>query len=429
MGEYLYWLTGYWVELIKMYFMVGFVFRCKLPVRLPKVIIIMSGVVLILPVLFASNTLISGLIVIATMITMMNLMEKKREILIALLSMVIISIVDVIFSGIMGSILDIRINEIIDNYTISTLMNMQSLIPLFLLVHFMGKKEGLQKISYSEKALKQVVIITVGLCSVILFFVPIQVVNINVNDGKNKISLLALVVGVLFFVGMALANVVIMIKKEQSEKDNKVYRYLLEKQKQLYENLLEHENETKRFRHDVYHHMNCIKEYLTCNQTKQAIEYIDSVYGLIHYAYFISTGNTCLDIVINNVWKDYRDKVRLKWNGMFPPQIKISDIDICILFSNLFRNALEATAEAEEEREISASTKVMENNIVFTLTNPYVRVNRGEKDGLRSTKSVHRGYGMRNIQEIVEKYSGRIDIRIEDLFTVEIVLSDIVGKA
>lgn len=428
MGESIYWLIGYWIELIKVYFMMEVIFRCKFSLRPWKVIMANSAIILFVSVFFTNDILISAFIVAITMFTIMVLLEKKREIQIAFLSIVIISITDVIFSSIMGSILDIHADEIIDSYTISTLMNMQSLVLLLLFACFLRKKRDLSKISYSEKTLRQIVLITIGLCFIILFFVPMQIINMNVNSRKSKLSLLALIIGVLFFIGMALANIVIMIKREQTERDNEVYRYLLDKQEQMYVNLLEHENETKRFRHDIYHHMNCIKQYLKNNEPESAVQYIDDMYGLVEYSYFISTGNVCLDIVINNVWKDYHDKVVLQWKGMFPPKTAISDIDICILFSNLFRNALEATAEVPEQKEIIAKTKVLGNNIVFTLTNPYIRVDKNEKDELRSTKSVHRGYGMRNIQEIVKKYGGTMDIETDRLFTVEIILLNIVVK-
>lgn len=426
MSETIYWLVGYWIEILKMYFIMTYIFRCRMRSRMEFVIVAFSAIILLLPGVIPNKTYISGCVVGITMITVFIMLKKKREVILAILGFTIICIIDMGISGMIGSLLNLRADEILEDYLMSTFLNMQSLIPLMLLIRFLKKKKSFSSYFYSEKSLKRIFVITISLFLAILLFVPFQLLSLNTNNQPHKVSLLALTIDLFLFVGIATAYVVVMMKNEQKEKDNLVYQHLLKKQQQLYRNLLEHENETRRFRHDVHHHMNCINEYLNRNQVESAKGYIDSMYGFVKHSYFISTGNFCLDIVLNDVWKEYRGKIDMSWNGMFPPDTILSDIDLCILFSNLFKNALEATVESEKSNEICATTKVLGDNLWFVLTNPYKKINRNAKGKFQSTKSVNRGDGIINIQEVIHKYGGIIEFRIEELFTVEIVLVNII---
>ncbi len=309
MGETLYWLVSYWIELIKIYFILTYIFRCKMRSHMEPTIAVFSMVILWLPRVIFNKTYLSGCIVCITMMTVLIMLYRKREMILAIFGFSIISIIDVGIGGIIGNLLNFRTEEILKDYLISILLNMQSLVPLMLLIRFFNKKKTLPSTSYGDKSLKRILLITIGLFFVILLFVPFQIHDLDVNSQQHKISLLALTVSVFSFVGMAIVNVIVMIRNEQKEKDNTAYQYLLEKQKQLYGNILEHENEIRRFRHDIYHHMNCIRKYLEQDQLESAGSYIDSIYGVVNYSYFVSTGNLCLDIVINDVWKEYRESI------------------------------------------------------------------------------------------------------------------------
>ncbi len=428
MNESLYWLIGYWEELIKMYYMIGFVFRCKCRTWMSPVIAVLSIVIVILPQCNVENSIMSTVITVAVLLTVLVVLEKKRELLLAIASVIVINFLDLLLSGILLSILRIETEEFRTYYLISTILNLLSVIPIYLMARLVEKVVGKKRVSYSKNALKQIGMITLGLWSAILFFVPLELMPLDITDRKIQVSLIAMIVSLFLFVGIAVSSIIMITRKEQSERENEIKGRLLKEQQQYYRDLLAREEETKCFRHDVFHHMNCIKEFLHENRVEQAIQYMDSIYGMMESKSVISTGNTCLDIVINHVWKDCQEMVNLNWEGMFPAQMNLMDIDSCILFSDLFKNALEATLESGKEKEITAVTKVSGNNVVFTLTNPYMKVKRGGRNGLRSTKSAHRGYGMQNIREVVEKYGGKLEIHIEELFTIEIILPNMIAK-
>lgn len=102
----------------------------------------------------------------------------------------------------------------------------------------------------------------------------------------------------------------------------------------------------------------------------------------------------------------------------------MEDVDICILFSNLIDNAIEANQKCSGERFLSIQTTRKLSILMVAISN---RAN-GElnKSGniLKSTKdnSKEHGIGTQNIFSIIEKYHGEYHIVTEnDTFSMKIV--------
>lgn len=108
-----------------------------------------------------------------------------------------------------------------------------------------------------------------------------------------------------------------------------------------------------------------------------------------------------------------------------PVELKMSDIDLCIVIGNLFDNAIEASlALPEEERLIRLYMDIKNTQLYMCLTN-FTSVKKLKKQGGRyvTTKGEGHGFGLVRVDDIIERYGGYISRNSEDgAFTTEIML-------
>jgi len=100
-----------------------------------------------------------------------------------------------------------------------------------------------------------------------------------------------------------------------------------------------------------------------------------------------------------------------------PEELSITDVDLCILVSNILDNAFESNAKATEPRYINLCTRVVNSYWVIACRNATREQGRFRAAGsLKSTKEadgVH-GIGTKQIQKISEKYGGFVTYRHEN---------------
>lgn len=103
--------------------------------------------------------------------------------------------------------------------------------------------------------------------------------------------------------------------------------------------------------------------------------------------------------------------------------------DIVELVGNLLDNAVDATME-NYNKKIDFVIEEKDNNVSFILTNPYEWVegeyfNKFMIDG-KSTKGKGRGFGLTNINRMVERYHGIMQVQLEYDQDVKVVRFEIV---
>lgn len=111
--------------------------------------------------------------------------------------------------------------------------------------------------------------------------------------------------------------------------------------------------------------------------------------------------------------------------------IGLDPISLCCLFSNTLDNAVEASVKIPDlkKRRISLKARVTENGyFTFEITNTKANAVREHKGRLVSDKedSDTHGLGLANVREMVEKYSGTLDISYtETTFTVTVLIGNV----
>lgn len=186
-------------------------------------------------------------------------------------------------------------------------------------------------------------------------------------------------------------------------------------QQGYYESLIEKDVEMRKFRHDIQHHFIVLKELYGKNE-QEYMEYLEQVSRQFKaIPKNIQSGNTIADVILNQydmIMK--QENIQFQVKGKFPESCYIEKIDICIILSNILKNALEAV-RVIEKKEVKLEFRYDEEQIYICESNYYGKVtdiSLGERTW-KKNKENH-GFGLENTRNSVKKYNGAMEIIKED---------------
>lgn len=189
-----------------------------------------------------------------------------------------------------------------------------------------------------------------------------------------------------------------------------------------YQEIEDEQARLKKIVHDFKKHTDVAKS-LNIDEEKQ---YLDNIYKDIDRGYKeFKTENKILRIILSQIVKQCREnEIEIDLEIQETKLDHMDELDITILFYNLFTNAIEACMECPKgERSILFRMYTHKDNIVINMKNTNVSVPVKKNEVFQSTKLDHMGIGIWNIKEVVEKYSGNISfVNIRDYFEVHIFI-------
>jgi len=286
-----------------------------------------------------------------------------------------------------------------------------------------------QEPSFSPTSIpkKNIALLIIGIISAILYLFPIQTIAwLSPNKETEVITTFVIAFSGLLFVVICALYFLVLSKNEHFRNENRMFIAQMEMQKRYYEALLKREEATKSLRHDIREHYIIINHHIAEGRYEDAKKYAAGLIELTNLGNtLLDTGSNVLNAVINDVWAN-ADGVKLKLKGSLPEEVRISDIDICILFSNILKNALESTVKCESNRVVTLNLKQINGALHIHCENPLLAAAPINKGRLVSTKkdSEGHGLGLLNVEDVVKKYNGSIDINQTDMFVIDIVLED-----
>ena len=190
--------------------------------------------------------------------------------------------------------------------------------------------------------------------------------------------------------------------------------------------ILENEKEIRKMRHDMRGHVTAL-DYLLKEKNYTALsEYLKEMDNEIEKNTLIrATGNELLDAILTRYQME-EENVRYEVTGVLSYH-EMSDYDMCILFSNIISNAVEACKRLKRaERVVTIHFKKMGENFILSVSNPIEEEIKIEQLGQYTSKAdaANHGFGIQRMREVVEKYKGTIDFRVENQrFMVTVILN------
>ena len=190
---------------------------------------------------------------------------------------------------------------------------------------------------------------------------------------------------------------------------------------------MEKEEQTKRFRHDIRGHMNSVKVLMEQGEYEDVTEYLKSIEDSISEMQVeINTGNHIVNAIVADAKRQYPN-AKIEWNGRMPNDLKIRNMDLCILFSNILNNACREVNN-HTDSTVKVEIKVFNTNMFITIKNKVkepVQID-GNARVIKHFEEGH-GYGLRNVKDCVSSYNGNFEISSKDgIFSVDIMLPDVI---
>ena len=250
----------------------------------------------------------------------------------------------------------------------------------------------------------------------------------TITDWLKPLAVCIVIVGVLFIV---LIIWMLFVEKRALEykMKNEFFHEYLEKQEMHINDIIEADQKIRRFRHDINAHITALEQGIKMGDIDQLEQYIQRMREEIRsFSVKKYTGLKVVDAVISE-WnqKATDEKIIWEWEGEIPSSKQLELYDLCVIFSNLLSNAVEATKQVENGREkiIQTSCGTFQDQICIRITNT-CKLDVTENNIKTTSKKndiANHGFGLRNVQNIVDSVQGEFTKKIDQgVFTAEIII-------
>lgn len=211
-------------------------------------------------------------------------------------------------------------------------------------------------------------------------------------------------------------------QKYQTERD--FLEQYNEQQKQYFEDLLRKEQDTRQFRHDITAHLIQIQNFCENDEYEKEEEYIrellDEITLINRKGYRV--GNDIVDTILNTYLTPIASVCAIKVKGYINHEINIAGKDLCVIVSNLVKNAVEAVEQCTCEKkeitfEVNQGKQFLSIKVKNTADTEDIIIRNKYPITGKENKRIH-GLGIRNVKAVAETYQGSYQYRIEKRYYV-----------
>ncbi len=182
-------------------------------------------------------------------------------------------------------------------------------------------------------------------------------------------------------------------------------------QKRHYESLLEKEEETKKYRHDMMNHIVYMNGLAKKNETGRVYEYINELMIELETIQKkkIDTGNDVIDILTNHYIEYLSKDVSVSVTGEI--ESGIDDLKLCIIYGNILQNAIEEVSQCEKDAWLKIKLDQGKEYCVITIENSL----SGEQSKKRIQPDLKdHGLGLQNVELTVSELNGKVETKKGD---------------
>jgi sensor histidine kinase YesM len=257
--------------------------------------------------------------------------------------------------------------------------------------------------------------------SCIFLWILLSVVQDYFKYGKSELIEYASALGNVLLVTCILFCLFVLYlgllerKAKETQRSASERKFLLDVQQEQIDTIIKSEERLHAFKHDLVAHLNALSALAAEGNIEKVSEYCNNLLSDTQSFRRVSyTGNPAIDGVLGQMKAMADEKgIELEIQMVVPKEKNIGDYDLCILISNILKNAIEANSNGGK---ISIQSWPFNDNLCIISSNTSDRPLEYENGKLISSKRANRvqGFGMRNIQAVVDKYDGDFQIRSED---------------
>ncbi len=373
-----------------------------------KPVYALSIIAIAFSILFSNNILNMGLlnlvVIIISVFAISFIFSKniKTNIFVALVSILIMTVSEIIASFVITGILKINMEQLtqISEYTI--LGTVISKLFAFAIIKIICIKH--KKREASMGILYWFLFIMMFLVTLVSIFIIFKLQYESYSHQMYNLSIISSF-GLLFVAVFALFLYENILTKSEAEHREEVFAQQIKMQSKHLDEILVSQTEMRKLRHDLSNHFITLKAYFEEGDSKKGIEYIDSIKSETSVRKkMIDTGNVSLDAIINTK-RSIAEKNGIEFvcNIQIPENIFLDPIDVCVIFGNALDNAIEACGRVEKDKKITVSIVYENDSLICKIVNTAVKT---ENDFLQTGKvdKKNHGFGIGNIKSALDKY-------------------------
>ncbi len=347
-----------------------------------------------------------------------------KKILIPAVFILIISIYEILTIKLTSILIqkpaeELRESNSIVFYVISILLP----VVLLLLINLIYKKKEVDLTFTWDSRIEMYIIL---IANVIFIVFTAQLWKFSVD---KKISIELVLSTMMFIIVINSVMTIILIyrsyRRAEKQMEDNLKMQQIEMENRLNKDMTEVIESLRGLRHDMNTHMGVLKGLVDFGQYDELKEYLDIIYMDVKLSnIYLVIPHPALSILINSKIAKAND-LKIEFEPIVSVKtIHLEDNDICALIGNLLENAIEACEKVTDNRYISFSIRESNDFCFIHCENTY-EVKPICKGGTFVTSKGETGWhgiGIKNIRSIVNKYSGKIDIDVGELFVVDISL-------
>lgn len=295
---------------------------------------------------------------------------------------------------------------------------------IFFIDFFLQKKRGI----FQFDIIGQNTYIILAFCIFIIIFslTGFSYINSKSTDFRLK-SILEFIIVVIGFNMLLFMFVSLYIasSREHYKHMLKTENKLNEEQWEHFQSLLEMEQETRNFRHDIQNHLICLHELNKQglhNDVETYIKNLNQKLNQIHTQQY-NVGNDVVNAILNYHLTRLSQKnsnCTISIQGYMSDSDKITNTDLCTIISNLIQNAVEALEKATDHASeftfsVRQGSMNLEIKIGNTITNNIMLSNGKTIPTTKSDKRNH-GIGLSNVTRTIKNNHGSIQFSQTGMF-------------
>lgn len=183
----------------------------------------------------------------------------------------------------------------------------------------------------------------------------------------------------------------------------------LSMQQSQYERLCKAIEETRQARHDMRHHFSVLSALAERKEWEKLKDYLGNAWKSIPNFELNLCDNQAVDGVAGHFCLRFKEnQIPFSIDIDLPRKLPVSEIDMCLIMSNLLENALEASLRTEKtKRYIKFQAYLHSDNVVLiTVENKFDGIIKEKNGVFQSSKRKGDGVGLQSVRSMAEKNGG-----------------------
>ena len=308
-----------------------------------------------------------------------------------------VSLLAVILAGLMGA-----------NKDMVNILSCIIYLPYTIIVYVLIRPSILYMLRNSEKGWLSFCIIPISY-SILLYTASSYNLNsIEISPKTVIISLLILILAVTAYYQI-LRNFRQTREQISLQNEQNLLIAQVEASHARLKTMMESQEKTIIYRHDMRHHFNLISAFLSDNNITATKKYIEEVQSTIASTVI---DDYCSNYAVNLILSSYiskakSDSISVETQISIPEINKITDMDLCVIFSNSIENAIQACLKLKDakDRLLQIVCKSKNDKLFIKITNSYSGALNFD-DKIPVNQEENHGIGTKSIVSVVNKYQG-----------------------